>query len=224
MTEKAVLYLGVDPKHFKTEKPLIHCPLVEIVARPIDSMEIKQIFGSLFNYTHIIFTTKSAVRIFFEYFQLFGYSKDQLRDRYIIAVGAMVASFIKEEGVNPTYIASDESMEGIVRLLSSLDLNHAKVLFPKSCMAKPMLAHFLVEQEIHHQICTLYDIYHRKPFQLPDLTEVDEVIFPDPNTVDVFFSLFEEVPADVKLHPIGGATREALRIKLGEQSSVVGMA
>jgi len=69
---KAVLYLGIDPKHFETDKPVIHCPLIEVVPRPHDSIEIKQIFANLLQYSHIIFASKSSVNTFFETFRSFG--------------------------------------------------------------------------------------------------------------------------------------------------------
>jgi len=218
---KAVLYLGIDPKHFKTDKPLIHCPLLEIVARPIDSMEIKQVFGSILDYTHIIFTSKSAVKIFFKYFRDFGYQLDQLNNKYLIAMGQVTAYFMKEEGAVPTYIAAEESLEGVMRVLSTLDLNQANVLFPKSSSAMPSLAHFLVEHEIHHQICTLYDVYNRKQFSLPDLNDIDEIIFPNSKTIDIFFSLFDTLPEGIKLQALGAATRETLKDKLSEKKNLV---
>lgn len=218
---KAVLYLGIDPKYFKTKKPVIHCPLVEIVARPMESMEIKRVFANILDYSHVIFTSKSAVNIFFKYFRAFGYKMNQLKGKYLIAVGQLTAHYLKAEGITPTYIAADETGDGVIRVLSSLDLEKANVLLPKSSSARPLLAHFLVEREIRHQICVLYDSYFRKPTVLPSLGDIEEIVFPSPAAVDGFFSLYSDIPSNVELHPIGSAAREALRQKLSEQKKLV---
>lgn len=215
--KKAVLYTGIDPKHFKTTKPLIHLPLMEIVARPFDSMEITAVLDEVLEYTHFIFTSKSSVKIFFDYYRKANYEVNLLQDKYIIAIGQVTAYYLKEEGIIPTYIAADETEASLIRVLSSIDLKDAKILLPRSSDAKPILSHFLVEHDVHHRVCTLYDTYGYRPFEVPPVEDFDEVIFTEPCTVESFFKLYEEIPLNVKLHPIGDATREALREQLHQR-------
>ena len=211
---KSVLYLGFDAKHYKTEKPVIHMPLVEIDQRPIDSIEIKRIFSEILNYTHMIFASKNSVKIFFNYLEQYGYSRSVLTNVYIIAIGQITAFYLREAGITPTYIASDETQEGVIRTLSHLDLEYASILLPRSSSARPLLAHYLVEHGIRHQICTLYDMCKRRPYEVSDLNEIDEVIFTTPIAVDVFFEIYRQVPKQIKLHPIGPMARERLRTAL----------
>lgn len=217
---KAVLYLGIDPKHFKTQKRLIHCPLVEIVPRPMESLEVKKVFSDILDYTHILFTSKSAVHIFFQYFRAFDYRIDQLSGKYLIAIGQETAYSLKAEGAIPTYITADETSDGVIRVLSLLNLADANVLLPKSSSARPLIAHFLVEHAVRHQICILYDTYFRRPESLPTLEDFSEIVFTSPVAVEGFFSLYSDIPPDVELHPIGSATRESLRQKRREQKKV----
>jgi uroporphyrinogen-III synthase len=214
--EKNALYLGIDPTHFKTEKHVIHMPLIKIMRRPIDSRELLRIFEHIPDYTHIVFTSKSSVRIFLAYLKMHGHTVSELADKHIIAIGHVTAYYLKEEGLVPSYIAADETEEGVVRVLASLDLKDAYILLPKSSAPRIHLTHFLVEHEVRHQVCVLYDACEDAPKERIDLDSIDEVIFTNPLTVDAFFSLYPEIPMSIKLHPLGNVTREALRTKLKE--------
>ena len=221
--KKSALYLGIDPTHFKTDKPVIHMPLLKILRRPIDSKELQKIFDHVPHYTHVVFTSKSAVRIFFSYFKAHGHKVCEFKDKHVIAIGHITAYYLKEAGVSPGYIAADETEEGLVRVLASLELKDAYVLLPKSSLPKTQLIHFLVEHEVRHQVCVLYDACEKIPKEPIDLDIIDEVIFTNPLTVDTFFSLYPEIPSSIKLHPLGNVAREALRAKLKDDAIVGGV-
>lgn len=211
---KNALYLGIDPTHFKSEKRIVHMPLIKIVKRPIDSKDLLRIFEHLPDYTHIVFTSKSSVRIFLAYLKMHGHLIQELSSKYVIAIGHVTAYYLKSEGIEPSYIAANESEEGLVRVLASLDLKDAYILLPKSSVPRAHLIHFLVEHEIRHQICILYDMAEEIPRERIDLHAIDEVVFTNPLTVEMFFSIYPEIPLSIKLHPLGNVTREALRAKL----------
>ncbi len=216
VVRKHALYLGVDPSHFKSDKIVVHMPLIKIIKRPINSKDLLRIFEHLPEYTHIVFTSKSSVRIFLAYLKIHGHLIEELLLKYIIAIGHVTAYYLKSEGIEPSYISADESEEGLVRVLASLDLKDAYLLLPKSSVSRPHLIHFLVEHEVRHQICILYDTMEDIPKEPIDLDSIDEVIFTNPHTVDAFFSIYSEIPLSIKLHPLGNVTREALRAKLKE--------
>ena len=209
--QKAVLYLGVDATHYNSKKPVIHMPLVSVEPRPIDSFEIRRIFSEVMNYSHIIFTSKTSVALFFSFLSQFGYGKNVLAGTHIIAVGQITAYYLTKAGVSPTYIATDESQEGMIRTLAHFDLNQANILLPRSSSARPLLSHYLVEHGIRHQICTLYDMKKKRPYEIHDLSGIDEVVFTTILSVDVFFEIYREIPHHVKLHPIGPLVRQRLR-------------
>jgi uroporphyrinogen-III synthase len=211
---KHALYLGVDPTHFKTDKEIVHMPLIKIVRRQVDSKELIKVFEHILDYSHIVFTSKSSVRIFLAYIKRHGHVIGELQNKHIIAIGRITAFYLKNEGLSPSYIAADETEEGVVKVLAALDLTSAFVLLPKSSAPRAQLIHFLVEHEVRHQICVLYDALEEIPEEPIDLELIDEVVFTNPLTVDVFFSLYPEIPSFIKLHPLGNITREALRAKL----------
>lgn len=209
--QKSVLYLGIDAKHYKSDKPIIHMPLVAVEPRPIDSIEIRRIFSEILSYTHLIFTSKSSVKLFVNYLGQFGYGVNVLDGVHIISIGQIAAFYLREAGIFPTYIASDETQEGVIRTLAHLDLTNANILLPRSSSARPLLSHYLVEHGIRHQICTLYDMRKNRPYEIPDLSIIDEAVFTTTIAVDGFFELYKEVPRHIRLHPLGPMARERLR-------------
>ena len=136
-------------------------------------------------------------------------------------MGQVTAFYIKEAGLVPTYIASDETQEGIIHTLAHFDLDRANLLLPRSSAARPLLSQYLVEHRIRYQICTLYDMSKIRPKQIVDLNEVDEIVFTNPISVDSFFELYEEIPSHIKLHPLGSITREKLRCVLHVHGSAL---
>ncbi len=212
--QKSVLYLGFDTKHFTTNKPVIHMPLIEVVPRSSDSLEIRKIFSELLSYSHIVFMSKKSVKIFISYLKQFGYTINVLKKIHIVAIGQVTAQHLRDAGVIPDYISSDETQEGIIKTIAHFDLEDAKILLPRSSSARPLLSHYLVEHGIRHQICTMYDICKKPPQKLIDLNRVDEVIFTTPLAVDYFFELYKNIPKEIKFHPLGPVARERLRTVL----------
>ncbi|GAB4190772.1 MAG: uroporphyrinogen-III synthase [Simkaniaceae bacterium] len=214
--KKAALYLGLNPSNFQTDKTVIHYPLIQVKARPYSSQECRHVFSEIPEYTHILFSSKTTVKFFFECLQFHGYSISDLGGKKCIAIGKASAKALEEAGAErPAYIAQKESSEGLVRMMSLLDLKEGYVFFPRSALSKPLLAFFLAERGIRHQICNLYDTFFQMPEYIQDLSEVDEIVFTSPSTVDAFLQLYPSLPKDKILTPIGPVTRQALNQKAG---------
>src|SRR5271168_4113695 len=75
---RTILYLGTDPECFLHASPpckLIHYPVIAIVPRSIDDPAIQKAYHALGRYTHLIFTSKNAVRVFFDHLRLLNIPK-----------------------------------------------------------------------------------------------------------------------------------------------------
>ncbi len=192
------LYLGTDPSH--TEN-LIHYPVIRIVAREI----LPHIWDDFPDYTHILFTSKNSVSLFFQKLS------SSIHDKQIIAIGQSTAARLRTYGMEPDFIAVEESQEGVIAVLKLQDLSDAYILYPRSSLARKNLEHFFIQRSIRHQICDLYDTHLQKPEPIPDLSEVDEIIFTSPTTVRGFLAVFGQIPRDKKLTCIGKVTEEELR-------------
>lgn len=199
---RQILYLGTHPFSYPKEGSLIHYPVIKIIPRKIPS----HILDDIPEYTHLIFTSKNAVTVFFE-----AVGKIDLSHKTVIALGRTTASRLDLQGHPPTYIAEEESQEGVISLMRPMDLNNAYVFLPRSSLARHTLENFLIEQQVRHQICDLYDTVAQKIEPLPDLEKIDEIVFTSPSTVRAFLEVFSFIPKDKTLTCLGLVTQEELQ-------------
>ncbi len=212
---KTVLYLGTDPAQFAAEGHfdghLIHYPVIQIVAKSPLEPGLKVVYDDLHEYTHLIFTSKNAVQIFFDHLNELKWSREILIHKTIIAIGAITAARLKAQGTTPAYIAENESQEGLVQLLNKIDIKDAYFLLPRSSLSRPVLAQYFIEKQIRFQACDLYDTKTLKVVPIPSLEEIDEIVFTSPSTVKGFMEIFGALPEGKKLLAIGPITEAALR-------------
>src|ERR1700733_11579311 len=99
-TMKTTLYLGTDPTEFESQGRaqghLIHYPVIKIVPRSFDEPELKRAFDDIDAYTHLIFTSKNAVKIFFSHLAVL---KKSVRPKRVIAIGAVTAAYLSTYGL-----------------------------------------------------------------------------------------------------------------------------
>lgn len=211
---KTILYLGTDPSYFPEEGNVIHYPIIRIQPRSFDDPELKRALDDLSDYTHLIFTSKNAVRIFFEHAKALHADLSFLKEKTFLAVGTVTADHLSKEGFTPAIIAKEETQEGLIEELASLDLEDAYVFLPRSSLSRPVLIDFLQKRVIRHQACDLYDTLAHAIEPRPDLNMIDEIVFTSPSTVEAFYSLFGFIPKEKKLVVSGPITEEALKRRL----------
>ncbi len=211
---KTTLYLGTDPTEFEAKGRaaghLIHYPVIKIVPRPIDHLEIRQVFDDIEEYTHLIFTSKNAVRVFFSHLEALKIPVENVRKKTVIAIGQVTAGYLSANGLDSHYVSKEETQEGVVHLLNGLNLDDAYIFMPRSSLSRPVLANFFNEREIRYQACDLYDTVSQAIEPKPDLDLVDEVVFTSPSTVKAFLEIFGELPRGKKCLAIGPVTQQAL--------------
>lgn len=209
--KKKVWYLGTDPSQFVCQEELLHYPVIKIIPRSVKDSRLKRAYDDLDLYTHLIFTSKNAVSVFFDHLQTIGYDISQFLDKQILAVGKVTASYLNAGGLNVTHVAQEEMQEGIIAVLNQLFLENAYILLPRSSLSRPLLEGYLMERSIRFQIADLYDTeaFHAEP-PCP-LEEVDEIVFTSPSTVHAFIKIFGALPGDKQLTPLGKITEAALR-------------
>jgi uroporphyrinogen-III synthase len=211
---KTILYLGTDPIQFESQGHrtghLIHYPVIKIVPRTLEHPELKRAYDHLNDYTHLIFTSKNAVRVFFGHLAELKRPVGDLKAKTAIAIGEVTAAHLLIQGLQPQFIAQKETQEGIVQLLNKLNLDNAYFFMPRSSLARPILANFFKERQIRYQACDLYDTVAQILEPKPDLDQVEEIIFTSPSTVNAFLEIFGSLPRGKKLIAIGPITEQAL--------------
>lgn len=207
--KKTTLYLGLDPINFKTKNNIIHCPLIQIIPRNFESVEITSTFVDIPQYTHIIFTSKNSVKVFFQCLKHYKFSFENIKEKQIIAIGKATASLLQKEGISPL-LADEETQEGVVTLLALQDIDNAYFFLPQSSLARSSILHFFMLRGIRHQRCYLYDTTPKIPSILPNIEEVDEIVFTSPSTVDAFVQAYGAIPKNKELTSIGPITKSKL--------------
>lgn len=205
---KKILYLGTDPSNYKDQEgQIIHYPIIAIVPR--NDLHVKAAYSKLCMYTHLLFSSKNTVQVFFQQLEEIGISKDFLQSLTILAIGKVTANHIRKH-TYCHFIADEETQEGMVALLRLQPLEKAYLFFPRSSLSRNVVTEFLKERSIPFQDCFIYDTVVQKNPIFFNLKEIHEIVFTSPSTIRAFLEIFSTIPLDKKLIAIGPITQKAL--------------
>jgi uroporphyrinogen-III synthase len=167
MSNYKTLYLGLDPSHYESQENLFHFPIIKILPRPF----LPKIFFQT-GATHILFTSKTAVSLFFDVV-------DSLNNIHVIAVGKRTQETIEKRGFLVSYVAQEETQEGVIAELEKIDIGH--LFFPHSALSRPVIFGYLQNKKIPFTSYVLYDvdITDAPP---PSLDPFEEIVFTSPST------------------------------------------
>ena len=90
----------------------------------------------------------------------------------------------------------------------SLEKTH--FFFPRSSLSRNVIINFFQKNYILFQDCFIYDTITQKKQPIPNLEDIDEIIFTSPSTIKAFLEIFSAIPLDKKLTTIGPITQKAL--------------
>lgn len=205
--EKKSFYLGIDPPPpVFQDRRLLHRPIIAIAPRDFDDPEVLQPFRDYLLYSHFIFTSKNAVRLFFKALKHYNYLAIFLIYKTIIAVGEATNNVLKDHGFKAHIVAQEETAEGVVEALKDLTKPTNYFFWPHAKNARTVISDFLKAQNFKFRECILYDTIPSPSFKMHDLNYFDEIIFTSPKTVDTFFQHTPELPKDKILTGIGPIT------------------
>jgi uroporphyrinogen-III synthase len=205
-----VLYLGLNPPEHSPGVNLIHFPVIQIIPRTASNPEIQRAFEVLPRYSHLIFTSRNAVDIFSNFLTHFPILLESLNGKIKIAVGKATATQMTLKGFPANIVANEETADGVVNELKNLNLKDAFVFWPHAAGARTIITDYLKTQSIKFNECILYDTATAVKESLPNLDQIDEIIFTSPSTVKAFLQLFGKFPKNKKLTSIGPITRAFL--------------
>lgn len=214
---QASLYLGIElPFAGFDERKLIHKPIISVVPKCRD--EIAQAFQDIPLYTHLIFTSKSAVRFFFQALPAFQIPLLYLNTKIFIAVGQSTQSAIEAQGFKVHFTAKEETSEGVVAELDRMNKQLSYFFWPHSNGSRPVISNFLQENGYRYKDCVLYSTIPAAEFEMPDSSLFDEIIFTSPSTVEAFFLRFPNFREKKIFTSIGPITESSLaKYRLDQQ-------
>ena len=203
------LYFGLKLPPESLEGEHIHCPLIAIVpfAKDLIALELAQ----LENVTHIILTSQVGTRYFFEAVEYFGF-RHKLPGKEFLAVGQATAKAILSFGQAVAHVAKEESSEGLVMVLKTLDLTLSSCLWPCSSLSRQIIPDYLGERQVPIKLWPLYTTVPNeltKNLLLTLLPKAKELIFTSPSTVAAFRQFGGTFSPKIKITAIGPATAAA---------------
>jgi uroporphyrinogen-III synthase len=199
------LYLGLNPP--KEDPSVTHFPVIRIVPRELDDPLVMGMLDKWNSYTHLLYTSRSAVRVMHKYCKRVGVS---VTGKIGISVGQATAKEMRTYGFSVDHVAAREQAEGVVDLLETLELKKASLLWPHSALSRSVLKDYFREKEFIAEGVVVYDTVAVHSNDPPDLATFERIIFTSPSTVDVFMAIYGSLPKDKELIPIGPITHKAL--------------
>jgi hydroxymethylbilane synthase len=203
--KKTILYLGLNSPNLP-QANLIHYPLIQIEPRPFNTSAIQTAFSLLPQFTHLIFTSQNAVVLFFKYLEKRGICRETIQHQTFIAVGRATAKKIKQYHPIAVITAKEETAEGIIKELETVNLTNAYIFWPHSSLSRPTLSRYFQKQNIRFLDCIFYDTKTQLNNVSIDIKTVDEIVFSSPSCVDAFIEIFGELPFSKTLTSLGPIT------------------
>jgi hydroxymethylbilane synthase len=183
-SRKKVLYTGLDlPQDPYTH--YIHYPLIQTTPTPFS--ELREACAQYARSSHVIITSKTAARYFFE---LCHHSLLSFSDKLFIAVGKKTKHVLEQHGVQHILTAEQETSEGVVALIEKKTPNNSILFWPHSEQSRDVIASSLHNTSRTLIECILYTTKASMPKTALDTLSFDELFFSSPSTVDAYISFF----------------------------------
>lgn len=206
----SLLYLGLDPSDYDTDQTIIHYPLVKATHKSYSAYDCCHVFSQIQKYTHVILTNLIEIQLFMECSTSHGYTNQDLSGIQFVALGSEVFRTAKSLNLPVIRITKDP---GYIHLLHWLALRSVEKMYlciSKSGFSIPPIRHVILQKSIRHQIYHLYDLSMHIPKVLIDLQDIEQIVFTNPITVKVFFSLYNRIPIEKTLISLDSSTKEIL--------------
>jgi len=201
----------------------------EVIVLPVVRHAIARDLGPLAKaagersaFSHLVFTSQTAVRFFTEASRSLGIPVSAWAGLRVAAVGSKTASALREAGLEPVLVA-DRGAAGLARLLLKQEGVH-RVLLPQSSAARPELREALQDAGVRVDAVPIYDTLQEDPSRAEPLLSLafgerapDAVIFASPSAIEGFLELAGERGQAVlsakglKIISIGPTTSDAVR-------------
>lgn len=206
----SLLYLGLDPSDYDTDQTIIHYPLVKATHKSYSTYDCCHVFSQIQKYTHVILTNLIEVQLFIECSKSHGYTKQDLSGIQFVAIGSEVFRAAKALDLPAICITKDPGYNPLLYWLALRSVEKMYLCISKSGFSIPPIRHAIIQRSIRHQIYHLYDLSMHIPKVLIDLEDIEQIVFTNPITVKVFFSLYNRIPKEKTLISLDCSTKEIL--------------
>lgn len=190
------------------------------IAPPPDWRDLDEAIARLADTDLLVLTSANGVEAFFARLAAAGLDSRALHDVTLVAVGPKTAAALAGHGLRADLVPADHRAEGIVDLLRREGVAGKRVLYPRSSLARDLIARELTEAGA---LVADPVAYCTRPAeedgdrlrQLLTGSRVDAVTFTSSSAVDFFLDLLgdggEELLRNVAVASIGPLTSASVR-------------
>lgn len=185
-----LLVTGTHPGDYDRLGKVIHQPLIELKA--LHTPPLRELLP---DHDWLIFTSRNSVDFFFQ--ALLKEEKTDIRSLArlrIVSVGRITSSALLRYGLKPDLQATDESSEGILKLLQPLPA--ARAFIPRSAIGLPTLPEGLRNAGWKVSEIPLYTNSLPEATKPIDLAGIDTIVLTSPSCVSNFKQVYGQLPAD----------------------------
>jgi len=204
-----ILVTGTNPQKYEYLGEVVHNPIIQI--KPFSNYEhFNPIVNAKRKYSWIIFTSKYAVKYFFQGLINIDLDIRWLSQTKILSIGAATSRELKKYGLIPDIQAEDESSAGIINLFMEYQISGKDILIPRSEIARNTLPHVLTKRGYNVSTLPVYQNIRPESYEKIDLNTIDIVVFSSPSGVKNFKEIYGDLPSHVHTISQGEITELSL--------------
>lgn len=200
----------------------IEFPTIEI-AKPDSYERLDNAITGIGEYDLVIFTSANGVDRFFDRLNYAGSDSRVFGGKKLICIGSKTSIALKKYGLSPDYIPENYVAEGILDVVSDIDIRNKSVLIPRAESARDILPVKLSEMGAKVNVIPCYKTiipkykksYLQKIRKIISNDYIDVITFTSSSTVNNFFEILGDISLSntgTRIACIGPVTAETVRL------------
>jgi len=186
--------------------------------------ELKEELVSLEQYKWVIFTSKNAIRVFFDKMEEGRVDRRRLNNIKFAVIGSGTKQTLQNYGYFADFIPSKFNSIRLAVELSQLIGANDKVLIPRALRGSEELTDIFNEKKIKYREIFIYDVKGEMAENSQYISEMDCLAFASASGVESFFEGIKEkgieLPINIKIACLGDVTAEAVK-KYNQNADII---
>ena len=177
--------------------------------------ELKEELLSLEKYQWVLFTSKNAIKIFFDKLEDGKIDRRRLNHIQFAVIGIGTKQTLQKYGYFADFVPSKFNSISLAVEFSQFIRENEKVLIPRALRGSEELTDILNKNKIQFKEIFIYDVQGKITENSQYITKMDCLAFASASGVSTFFEGIKEkgieLPADIKIACLGDVTAEAVK-------------
>ena len=194
-------------------KPYSLCDM-HIVETPSIS-ELKEELSSIEHYQWVLFTSKNAIKLFFEKMKDAKIDRRRLNNIQFAVIGLGTKQTLENYGYFADFIPSKFNSVALAVEFSQIISKNERVLIPRALRGSEELTDILNENKILFKEIFIYDVIGKITENIEYIAEMDCLAFASASGVSSFFEGIKEkgieLPIGIQIACLGDVTAEAVK-------------